>query len=177
MATQDLAQALARAASVYERRPQCAVQDDAAASAKGHGGTRVISSHANGMQVITDMPAEFGGSGDQVSPGWLLRAGVASCTATCIAMLAAREGIELQSLDVVVGSRSDARGMLGVTGPDGDAVYAGPLAMQMHVRISAPGVPADRLRGLVDAGYRRSPMTCVVADAQPLSVHVDVTDR
>jgi hypothetical protein len=34
-----------------------------------------------------------------VTPGWLFRAGFASCAATCIAMGAAAQGIELASLE------------------------------------------------------------------------------
>ena len=31
-----------------------------------------------GATLLTDMPPELGGSGDQVTPGWLMRAGLAS---------------------------------------------------------------------------------------------------
>jgi uncharacterized OsmC-like protein len=61
------------------------------------------------------MPSEVGGSGDQVTPGWLFRAGLASCAATRIAMAAAAEGIELATLEVRASSRSDTRGLLGMT--------------------------------------------------------------
>ena len=72
------------------------MHDDAPATARWQGGTpRRHVSHADGTQVPTDMPAELGGSGDQVTPGWLFRAGLASCAATSIVLAAAAEGIEL----------------------------------------------------------------------------------
>ena len=71
------------------------MHDDAPATARWRGGTRVVTSHANGIEIPTDMPGELGGSGDRVTPGWLFRAGLASCAATRIAMGAAAEGIEL----------------------------------------------------------------------------------
>ena len=98
MAAPDLATALQRVHAVLQRRPDTGLHDDAPATACWRGGTRVIASHANGAQVLTDMPAELGGTGDQVTPGWLFRAGFASCTATCIAMNAASAGIELDAL-------------------------------------------------------------------------------
>ncbi|MEO8486640.1 MAG: OsmC family protein [Betaproteobacteria bacterium] len=50
------------------------------------------------------MPAELGGNGDRVSPGWLFRAGIASCAATAIAMRAAAEGIGIEDLEATVES-------------------------------------------------------------------------
>ncbi|MDM0074517.1 OsmC family protein [Variovorax sp. J2P1-59] len=173
MAAADIAAACQRVESVLQRRPEAGLHDDAPATARWSDGLRVVSSHANGTQIETDMPAEVGGSGDRVSPGWMLRAGWASCTATCIAMAAAAKGIELTSLEVRASSRSDLRGLLGMAGPDDEPVYAGPRDMQMHVRISARGVAADLLRALVEESYRSSPMACAVQDALPVSLHVD----
>lgn len=177
MAAQDIATALRRLESVFRRRPGAGVHDDAVATAHWESGTRVITHHANGKQVVTDMPVEFGGSGDQVSPGWLLRAGFASCTATCIAMAAAAEGIELQSLEVQARSRSDTRGVLGLTDADGEPVYAGPRDMQMVVKVSAPGIDAHRLRALIEKSYRNSPVVCAVQDAVPVALQIDIEAR
>jgi hypothetical protein len=79
MAAQEIAAALQRLKSVLRRRPQAGLHDDAAATARWDGGMRVIAYHDNGTKVLTDMPRELGGSGGQVTPGWLLRAGFASC--------------------------------------------------------------------------------------------------
>ena len=174
MAAQDIAAALERVESVLRRRPEAGLHDDAPATAHWHSGTRVVSHHANGTQVPTDMPGEFGGTGDHVTPGWLLRAGVASCTATTIAMVAATEGIELQTLEVHTTSRTDSRGLLGVADADGQPVKARPLDMQLLVRIRAHGVAPDRLRAFVEESMRRSPMACAIHEAVPLALSVDV---
>ena len=174
MATQELAAALRRVQTVLQRRPELGLHDDASATAHWNGGTRVVSSHANGTQIETDMPTELGGRGDRITPGWLMRAGFASCTATCIAMSAAAQGIELESLDVQASSRSDTRGLFGMTGADGEPVPAGPSDMQMRVRISAHGIDAQRLRTLVEDSYRQSPMACAMRTAVPVELRVDV---
>lgn len=95
MAAADIAKALQRVESVLRRRPDSGLNDDAPATARWDGGTRMVANHPSGKQVLTDMPAEIGGSGDQVTPGWLFRAALASCTATRIAMAAAAQGIAL----------------------------------------------------------------------------------
>lgn len=114
-----------RASTVLRRRPDAGLSDDAPASARWDGGTRVTTGHANGTQVLTDMPTELGGGGGLVTPGWLVRAGLASCAVTGIAMAAAAEGIELTSLEALASSRSDLRGAFGMAGPQGEPVGAG----------------------------------------------------
>ncbi|WP_341914232.1 OsmC family protein [Polaromonas sp. YR568] len=176
MTSQDIAAALQRVESVFHRRPEAAFHDDAPGTVRWESGLRLVATHANGKQVLTDMPGEFGGTGDQVSPGWLVRSGLAACTASCIALAAAREGIELQALEVTASSRSDARGMLGMADADGQAVYPGPHDVQMHVRISAHGVSAQRLRSLVEDSNRRAPMTSAFKNALPVALHIEVGD-
>ena len=163
MAMLAIAAAMQRVQQVLQRRPGFGLHEDAPAVAHWQGGTRVVSSHANGTQVATDMPAELGGSGEQVTPGWLFRAGLASCAATRIAMGAAAEGIELKALEVLASSRSDTRGMLGMADAAGEPVRARPGEVQLLVRISAQGIAPERLRALVEAtavAARRCPMHC-----------------
>ena len=173
-ATRDLAATLQRAEAVLQRRPDMGLHDDAPATARWDGNTRVVASHANGTEVSTDMPGELGGTGDRVTPGWLFRAGLASCATTSIAMSAAAEGIALTTLEVRVSSRSDTRGLLGMTGADGTPVFAGPSDVRMHVRIFAPDAPPDRLRALVEKACRCSPIPAAVVNALPLDLRVDV---
>jgi len=174
MAARDIAAALERVESVFQRRPETALHEDPPGIVQWQGGLRAVAIHANGKQVQTDMPEELGGTGDQVSPGWLVRAGVASCATTCIAMTAAREGIVLTSLEVKTSSRSDSRGMLGIPGADGNAVYGGPLAMDIQVRICAPDVSPERLRALVERAHANAPMSAALRTAVPMALHVDI---
>src|SRR6266480_4172683 len=62
--------------------------------------------------VTTDMAGSVGGGASAPTPAWLMRAALASCDATLIAMEAARAGIELIELKVTVDSESDFRGVL-----------------------------------------------------------------
>ena len=68
----------------------------------------------NGATLVSDMPKGVGGEDSAPSPGWLLRAAIASCDATVIAMRAAQEGVELSTLEVTVDSESDDQGLLGM---------------------------------------------------------------
>jgi len=174
MSTQDIAAAMERVEAVLRRRPDHGLHDDAPATARWQGGTRVVASHANGAQMPTDMPTELGGTGDQVSPGWLFRAGLASCLTTCIAMNAAAQGIDLATLEVVAGSRSDTRGLLGLPDTDGSPVSAASQDVQMRVHLSAPGTAPERLRELVAYSYQHSPVPCALRAATPIALQVDV---
>jgi uncharacterized OsmC-like protein len=174
MATQDVAAAMQRVEAVLKRRPEVGIHDDAPATARWNSGTRFVTSHASGTQILTDMPAELGGSGDQVTPGWLFRAGLASCLATCIVMDAAAEGIELAALEVLVSSRSDLRGLFGMADVTGEPVDAGPSEVQLRIRIAAPGVAPERLRLLVEDSNRCSPVSAALRRAVPSSLCVEV---
>lgn len=174
MTSETLAAALQRARTVLQRRPDMGLHDDAPATARLEGTTRVISRHANGTQVVSDMPTELGGSGDQVTPGWLFRAGLASCAATSIAMRAACEGIALDLLEVQAASRSDTRGVLGMKDEAGMDVYAGAQDMRLQVRIRADGVADEALRALVAAGLSCSPIPTAVRNASALALDVEI---
>ena len=119
------------------------------------------------------MPPELGGAGQRVTPGWLFRAGIASCVTTRIAMAAAAAGIELRALEVVASSQSDARGIFAMTATDGTPVPAGPREVHLTVRISAPGVSAERLRAMVETSNHCSPMSHAVQAAVPIVLHVE----
>lgn len=174
MGMEHIAASLERVASVLRRKPQAGLVDDSEATARWDGGLRTSVRSDKGISVPTDMPLELGGQASAMSPGWLLRAGLASCSATRIAMAAAAEGIALGTLEVRAVSRSDARGMLDIPDVDGGAVPAGPLAMALHVRISAPGVSEARLRALVASTASCSPVTGAVERSLPVAMHVEV---
>lgn len=174
MTIEEIAAAMHRVASVLKRRPATGIHDDAPATARWQTGLRVMACHANGTQMLTDMPAELGGSGDQVTPGWLFRAGLASCFVTRIAMGAAAAGIELTKLEVLASSRSDTRGLLGMADVSGEPVGAGPRDVQLLVKIAASGVSAERLRTLVEDSNRCSPISAAVRDSVSVALRIEV---
>ncbi len=174
MTTERIAAAMERVQTILRRRPETGLHDDAPATAAWQGDTRVVVDHGNGTRLPTDMPSELGGSGDLVTPGWLFRAGLASCATTSIALKAAAQGIELGALEVRVSSRSDTRGLLGMADDGGEPVSAGPREVTMSVRIAAPGVAPERLRELVEEACRCSPIPNAVERATPLALRIDL---
>ncbi len=177
MASEEIAVAIERVESILQRRPEKGLHDDAAATARWQAGLKVIATDASGFRVETDMPVEMGGKGQSVTPGWLLRAGLASCTATRIAMAAAREGIALTSLELTATSSSDLRGMLGIADPAGATISAGPGEVRLDVRICAPGVSEERLILLVKKCNACSPVACALETATPVSLHIEVASH
>jgi uncharacterized OsmC-like protein len=176
MSLEQIALAQQRLKNILERRPSMGLDDDAPASVKWHQGLRFVASHANGKQMQTDMPAELGGTGDQVTPGWLFRAGIAACTSTSIVLAAAREGILLDELDVKVSGRSDTRGLLGMSDEQQQLVNPAPQDMRMEIKIAARNVDAEKLRELVETGCRCSPIANAVPQAIPIPLRVEVKE-
>lgn len=124
----------------------------------------------NGESVTSDMPPLVGGTASAPPPGWLLRAALASCTGTVIALRAARLGVELDLLEVTVESESDHRGMLGT-----DAAVS-PALSRLHarVRIGARGAAPAMLREIVEWGHRHSPVSSTLGEAQPIGVDIEI---
>jgi uncharacterized OsmC-like protein len=124
----------------------------------------------NGETLRTDMAPAMGGAASAPAPGWLMRASLASCTATCIAMRAATQGVELTLLEVTVESEADQRGMLGLD----DRIAPGPSAITARVRIGAAGVPAQELRALAEWADRHSPVASTARGSPRYALEVDV---
>lgn len=174
MALQNIAMAVKRVVTAFQRRPELGIHADAPAAARWDSATRVVVRHDDGMQVVTDMPVELGGTGDQVTPGWLFRAGVASCAATSILLAAASEGVELTALEVQARSRSDARGLLGMSEPNGEPVHAGPFDVELWVSVAANGSSPMALESLVTRCLRHSPVPSALTTATPFALHINV---
>jgi uncharacterized OsmC-like protein len=121
-------------------------------------------------RLVTDMAPAMGGTASGPNPGWLLRGAIASCTATVIAMRAARLGVALSNLEVTVETDSDLRGILGLD----ENVSAGHGPVRMKVKIGAPTVSAEVLREIVTWADRHSPVTCTVRQAPECSLEIQV---
>ena len=176
MAVEKIAAAMERVSSALTRKPQAGLKDDMPATVRWAGSLRTVAHTEAGAEVATDMPEAIGGDDSGPTPGWLLRVALASCAVTRIAMEAAARGITLETLEAHATSRSDLRGLLRIATPDGSTVPAGPVAMDLHVRIGAPGVDAATLRALVEATPGCSPITCAVEQPLAVGLHVEVAD-
>ena len=150
--------------------PASAVMDDFPAAAVLKGGLATVVEGPAGQRVSTDMPEMFGGGAAAPTPGWFLRAGVASCAVSVIAMRAAELGVALRRLEVRVASRTDERGSLGLD----DSVPPGPFEMRLEVRVAADGVADAELAEIARWAVAHSPMVDVVNRAAPVEVDVAV---
>lgn len=160
--------AIEKAIGYLSEHPEEARYTDSVAKASLQDSLRVEVEGPDGESIVTDMPRGVGGLAEHPSPGWLFRAAVASCVASTVAMEAAREGIDLEALDVEVDSESDDRGILGM---DPNAP-AGPSSMRIHITAAATGVDPERVTEVVAAGAAR----CPVCDAtkRPVEVNVEI---
>ncbi len=169
MASEHIRQSMEKAIGYLADHPDQAAYTDSEATAVVEGlATRVQG--PGGARLTSDMPAGVGGSDTAPSPGWLLRAAIASCDATVIAMRAAQEGIELSRLEVTVDSESDDRGLLGMD----DSIPAGPLSTRIRVQIAAEGVDPEKLRELVHWADRHSPVSDAVQRAVPTELEIEI---
>lgn len=177
MSVERIAAALARLESVLRLRPAFGDCEETPAIARWQGGAKFTVRPPKGdLAIRTDLPAEVGGDGEGITPGWLMRAGLAACAASSILLNAAAEGIELESLELTAGARSDVRGLLGMADENGAPVSAGFREVRLRVRISAPGVPRERLQALVERANHRSPVSSALREAVPIELLTELQD-
>jgi uncharacterized OsmC-like protein len=174
MTAATLAQAIARVKTTLTRRPQTGMHADSPAIARWVQDCRVVCEDEKGTQIATDMPVQLGGTGDRVTPGWLMRAGLASCLATRIALGAAAEGIEITRLEVSARSTSDARGLFAIKGAAGEEISPGPCEVRLEVRINARDVPRERLQALIEESYRCSPVSAALENVVPIALRIEI---
>jgi uncharacterized OsmC-like protein len=112
----------------------------------------------------------MGGAGSGPNPGWLLRAALAACNATVIAMRAAQQGVKLKALEVTVESDSDNRGLLGLD----ENVSAGLFGLRTRVKIGAEGATPAQLREIVEWGEAHSPVGCTIRNAPSATTDIEI---
>lgn len=168
MSIERIQQSLSKLNKHFAGHPQDALSQDAPARAVLESGLRCRVEGPGGVTVVTDMPSAIGGTESAPSPGWLMRAALANCDATLVAMRAAQLGIVLTHLEVTAESESDHRGILGLD----DTVPAGPLGVRVTVRVAADGVSEEQLRELVHWAEQHSPVGDALRRAVPVSVEV-----
>ena len=122
----------------------------------------------DGWAVVTDMPGAVGGEGAAPTPGWLIRAALASCAATTIAMRAAALDIALTELEVTAESETDMRGLLGV----GEDVEPGPAGARLRIRLAADDADEQQLEELVEWADSHSPVGDCVRRAVPVELEI-----
>ncbi len=157
----SIATAIERMESAVERRPGFGV---------GTARSETISAAELGCttqegpwSTDSDLPDALGGGGSAPTPSVLLRAALGSCMAMSYRLRAAKQGIELTSIRVVVETDSEIAGMLSCDA----AAPPGFTAIRYHVEIESPA-PSDHVRRIVDEGDRLSPLLDVFTRAIPV---------
>lgn len=169
MSIENVRKSIEGAIGYLNEHPNEARYTDTAATATIEETLRCHAIAPDGTAVKSDMPSSVGGGGAAPSPGWLMRAALANCDATLIAMRAAQLGMQLTELEVIVDSESDDRGLLGMD----DSVRAGPLSIRTRIRIAAEGATDQALREIVEWAERHSPVADAIRRAVPMSTEIE----
>ena len=164
---ESIRSAIETASGYLREHPEAAVGTDAAATAVREDGLRFRVDGPNG-EVITDMSESVGGGATAPTPGWLLRAALAACDATTVAMEAARDRIELTDLAVSVESETDFRGVLGVD----DSLDPGPRSVRVRIELASPDATEDQLREIVQRAESHSPVRDAVMREVSLTTEI-----
>jgi uncharacterized OsmC-like protein len=168
MSNRNVREALERAQRLFRERPSAATKS-VPANAVWQNGLACEISGPEGQRVVTDMAKPLGGCDTGPSPGWLLRASLASCTATAIAMRAAVRGIELRELEVVVHADTDVRGAVGI-----DGISLALSEMRMAVKIGSDGAAEEQLREIVEWAASHSTVAATLHEGRTAALEVTV---
>jgi uncharacterized OsmC-like protein len=106
------------------------------------------------------MSAKSGGTNAGPNPGVLGRGALGSCLALGYAMWAARMGVPLDSLEILVEADYDSRGELGID----EAVPPGYLEVRYVVTVASPA-PEEDVQRVIETADRYSPYRDVFARA------------
>ena len=111
-------------------------------------------------RLTVGMGEKGGGNNAGPSPGTFGRGALASCLAIGYSMWAARLGVPLNALDVLVEADYDSRGELGAS----DDVFPGYLQVRYIVTVDSPATREEVTR-VLDAADKYSPYRDVFARA------------
>ena len=169
MQSNDIGKAVRSAEDYLRSQTSPGPRADVPATASIEDGLMCRIETPDGHAIYTDMPKSVGGSATASSPGWHLRAALASCDATLLAMRAARLGLKLDSIEVRVEATSDGRGMF----LDED-ISPGSAAMRLTFKIGASGVSPEQIEELVHWVEQHSPVAADITRALELSSDIEL---
>ncbi|MGB0747322.1 MAG: OsmC family protein [Magnetospiraceae bacterium] len=119
--------------------------------------------------AIADMGQNMGGDAAGPSPGFYARAGIVSCVAIGVKMLAAREGLTFRSVEVIIENDFDDAALMGLS-----ARTAAPYATRLRIAIDTD-VEATIVNDLVDRALATDPWYLALRDAQVVDHSVALT--
>jgi uncharacterized OsmC-like protein len=170
MSIENIRNSIEGTISYLRANPEKAFKKGTAATAVLEKGLKVRTVGPENEVIISDMPPTVGGEGSAPTPGWFMQAALATCNATGIAMKAAREGIELNTLEVSIDTESDTRGIFGIQ----ESIKVGPLNMRTRVRIGAEGVSEEKLHEIVKWNEKHSWCGNAICRSVPLETEIEI---
>ena len=170
MSTEHIRTSVEGAIGFLTDNPEFGRMTDSVAVATLEKGLKVSITGDKGESAKTDMPESIGGTESATSPGWYMRAALAACDTTMIAIKAAMEDIELTDLEVSVISDSDVCGIFGIDG----STEAGPLEIRTNVKIGAKNASEDQLHEIVKWAEAHSPVANALCRPLPLKTEVEI---
>jgi uncharacterized OsmC-like protein len=169
MSFRHIQETVARVIQMFTEHPEKAVSEDTPATAVVESGLRCKATGPHGWELNSDMAKGVGGDASAPGPGWLFRAALANCDATMVALRAAELGIELTTIEVIVKSVSDSRGMFQID----DSIPAGPQKILMNFKLVAKDVPQATLHEIVNWVERHSPVGNIVGRNVPMEITME----
>ena len=169
MTSTRIREAIEKTTRALAEHPEKARVKNPPATAVVEDGLRCRVTGPSGELLHTDMSPAMGGAGTAPNPGWLMRAALASCTATGIATQAAKAGVNLTVLEVSVSSETDGRGVLSID----ENISPAMTPMEIRVKIGAQGLSGEELQKMVQWVYSRSPVGCTNPSAATLNVQIE----
>jgi uncharacterized OsmC-like protein len=164
---QDIKAGIERAREYLHTLPELARYHDTPARATVERDLLVRVAGPDGMPK--EMLAGIGDSASVPSPGWYLRAALASSVAMFVAMRAAELTARIDGLEVLVEAESDDRGALGMS----SEIPAGPIEMTIIIRYAASDRDEAATRQIIDWAVMHSTVRDAIAREVPLSVAVE----
>ena len=160
-------QAIERKIQIITERPSVA---------RGTATTRVRLDSGLRCEIIdgnwsfaVDMHRHYGGDNTDPNPGVFARGAFGSCIAIGYAMWAARLGVPIESVDVVVEADYDASGELAIS----EDVDPGYLAVRFNVTVTSDA-PEDDILRVLDSADRYSSIRDVFIRAIPVERNLEI---
>lgn len=171
MDSDRIREAIGGVTQFFASNPDKGLVTDKPAVARVQSGLMCRAEGPHGAVLVSDMPKSVGGSASAPTPGWLLRAALANCDATVIAMRAAQLGIDLTHLQVTVDSVSDDRGLFGIAAD----IPPGPQSMRVRVELASNSASPDQLREIVHWAEKHSPVGDAIRRAIPMTIEIQMS--
>jgi uncharacterized OsmC-like protein len=149
---EQINQATERNIKAMTLRPSVA-QGTATTKVRVRTGSTAMDIEDGPWKLVSDLSPSLGGGSDGPDPGILARSGLGACLAGGYLLWAARLGVQLDDVQVVVETDYDARGMYAVD----ESVAPGWAGVRCTVTIASPDAP-DRVREVVERADRYSPV-------------------